>query len=330
MIAIPTLRRLGALLISAFVVLPKGQAQSESLRVKPPQGGTQPHLGIYVGGPIYKTERRAGTLAELMSSKFTEVIVWSVHVDPDGTLDLNTEFPIVKDGAYIGTQKHPNFANDLKQLRNSGRRVTLSFGAAGSPAFKNIQDLIKQGGAKRGGGLRKNFEAVRRDLSAIAFIDLNDEVTYDASSMTEFSVMLAQLGFKVSLCPYRNLTFWQNVAGEVKKQHRDAIQAVNLQCYGGGWGNSPAQWSFPGIPVYPGIWAKGTDSGGQAVGEETTASTTQRFTEWSKSSTLTGGFVWLYDEIPGKTGPFAEAIVQGLQSGQGGGTKKAKSKLKAY
>lgn len=39
MIAIPTLRRLGALLISAFVVLPKGQAQSESLRVKPPRVG---------------------------------------------------------------------------------------------------------------------------------------------------------------------------------------------------------------------------------------------------------------------------------------------------
>ncbi|MFM7815383.1 MAG: hypothetical protein ACKPGI_00270, partial [Verrucomicrobiota bacterium] len=253
------------------------------------------HLGIYVGGPIYKEERRAGTLAELMSSKFTEVIVWSVHVDPDGTLDLNKEFPIVKDGAYIGAQQHPSFANDLRQLRDSGRRVTLGFGAAGSPAFNNIRDLLKKGGAKPGGGLRKNFEAVRRDLSAITFIDLNDEVTYDASSMTEFSVMLADLGFKVSLCPYTNRAFWQNVAGAVNSQRPGAIQAVNLQCYGGGRRNNPADWSFPGIPVYPGVWAEGTDSGGRAVGEETINSATQRYTDWRKSASIPGGFVWLYD-----------------------------------
>lgn len=318
----PSLRRLWALLISAFFLLPNGQAQGEWPPVRSTRGGTQPHLGIYVGGPIYKEERRAGTLAELMKSKFTEVIVWSVHVDPDGTLDLNKEFPIVKDGAYIGAKQHPNFANDLRQLRQSGRQVTLGFGAAGSPAFNNIRDLIMKGGARPGGGLRKNFEAVRSDLPAVTVIDLNDEVTYDESSMTEFSVMLSELGFKVTLCPYKNPSFWQNVAQAVNRQRPGTIQAVNLQCYGGGNRNRPAQWSFPGIPVYPGIWAKGTDSGGRAVGEETTASATQRYLDWRKSTSVPGGFVWLYDEIQGKTGPFADAILQGLQGGLLGGPTK--------
>jgi len=293
-----------------------------STKHNPKTRNTRTHLGIYVGGPIYKEERRAGTLAELMSSKFTEVIVWSVHVDPDGTLDLNKEFPIVKDGAYIGAQQHPSFANDLRQLRDSGRRVTLGFGAAGSPAFNNIRDLINKDGTATNSILWRNLTALRKALPAIESIDLNDEVTYDESSITRFAVMLRDIGFGVSLCPYRNAQFWQNVARAVNSQRPGAIQAINLQCYGGGRWNTPTQWSFPGIPVYPGIWAKGTDSGGRAVGEETPTSAIQRYAEWSKSSTLPGGFVWLYDEIPGKTGPFAEAIVQGLQGDLGGGQRK--------
>lgn len=281
----------------------------------------QHHLGIYVGGPIYKEDRSVATLVELLDSRFTEVIVWSVHVDPDGTLDLNKEFPIARDGAYIGAIQHPNFASDLNQLRGSGRRVTLGFGAAGSPAFNNIRDLIRKDGTATNSILWRNLTALHQALPAIEAIDLNDEVTYDETSITRFSVMLRDIGFGVSLCPYRNVQFWQNVAQNVNSQRPGTIQAVNLQCYGGGRWNTPSQWSFPGIPVYPGIWAKGTDSGGRAVGEETTDSTTQRYADWKKSGQASGGFVWLYDEIQGKTGAFADAVLRGLQSRPVGGPK---------
>lgn len=322
MIAFPTLGRLGALFLSAFVVLPQGHAQGEWPPVLSPQGDTQPHLGIYAGGPVYKEERRAGTLAELVNSRFTEVIVWSIHVDPDGTLDLNKEFPIVRDGAYVGGDLHPNFPGDLNQLRAGGRRrITLGIGAAGSPAFSNIRDLIQKEGSGTNSILWRNFIALRKTLTAVEAIDLNDEVTYDETSMTRFSVMLSDIGFKVSLCPYRNLSVWQNVARAVNSQRPGAIQAVNLQCYGGGRGNIPGRWSFPGIPVYPGIWAQGTDSGGRAVGEETTDSATQRYADWKKSAPTSGGFVWLYDEIQGKTGEFADAVLRGLQSGRVGGPR---------
>lgn len=314
MIAFPNLRLIGAVLLSAFIGLPQGQAQDDWPPVRSTRGD-QPHLGIYAGGPVYKEERRAGTLAELINSRYTEVIVWSVHVDPDGTLDLNKEFPIARDGAYVGNAQHPSFPGDLDRLRAGGRRrITLGIGAAGSPAFNNIRDLLQKEGAGTKSILWRNFTALRKTLTAVETIDLNDEVTYDETSLTRFSVMLADLGFKVSLCPYKNPAVWQSVARAVNNQRPGAIQAVNLQCYGGGRGNIPAQWSFPGIPVYPGVWSEGTDARGRHVGEETTDSATRRYADWKKSGQAPGGFVWLYDEIQGKTGDFADAVLKGLQS----------------
>jgi len=207
-----------------------------------------PHLGIYVGGPVYKEKRRDATPAELIDSRFTEVIVWSVHVDSDGTLDLTKEFPVARDGTYIGATQHPNFAHDLNRLRSSGRRVTLGFGAAGSPAFNNIRGLIKKDGTATNSILWRNLTALRQALPAIESIDLNDEVTYDETSITRFAVMLRDIGFEVSLCPYTNAQFWQNVARAVNSQRPRAIEAINLQCYGGG----PMEHADPVVvPRYP-------------------------------------------------------------------------------
>ena len=278
----------------------------------------QIHLGIYAGGPVYKEDRRAGTIAELVDSKFTEIIVWSVHIDASGTLNLNMEFPLCEGGVYVGGKTHPSFAGDLDRLHAAGKRqITLGIGAAGSPAFNSIKDLIQKEGTGANSILRKNFSALREALPAVSTIDLNDEVTYDADSMTKFSVLLADLGFQVSLCPYRNPSVWQTVARDVNNQHPGAIRAVNLQCYGGGRGNNPGTWTFPGIPVYPGVWAKGVDASGWGVGEETTSSTTQRYAGWKKAVQTQGGFLWLYDEIQGKTGTFADAILDGLQGNTG-------------
>jgi hypothetical protein len=240
--------------------------------------------------------------------------VWSVHIDASGALNLNMEFPLCEGGVYVGGKTHPNFAGDLDRLRAGGKRqITLGIGAAGSPAFNSIRDLIQKEGTGTNSILRKNFSALKAALPAVTSIDLNDEVTYDPDSMTKFSVLLADLGFKVSLCPYKNLSVWQTVARNVNNQRPGAIRAVNLQCYGGGRLNDPRTWTFPGIPVYPGIWAKGRDSSRRNVGEETTVSAENRYKNWKTSAQTQGGFLWLYDEIQGGTAVFADAIIKGLQ-----------------
>ena len=86
-------------------------------------------------------------------------------------------------------------------------------------------------------------------------IDFDDENCYDQSSMVKFAVMLGTLGYKVSLCPYTNSSFWTGVASQANTQRPGTVDRVHLQCYAGGGGNSPnSAWNFGTVPVHPGLW----------------------------------------------------------------------------
>src|SRR5215831_5309995 len=67
--------------------------------------------GIFGGGPLYINA--ANNITELENSGFTEVIVWSVEVKTNGDLNLNGEFPLTSNGAYIGDQTHPDFSANM-------------------------------------------------------------------------------------------------------------------------------------------------------------------------------------------------------------------------
>src|ERR1051325_885855 len=79
--------------------------------------------GIFGGGPFYINA--ANNIAEIENSGFTEAIVWSVEVNPDGDLNFNGEFPLTLGGVYIGDQTHPDFAADMATLKQGTvKRVT--------------------------------------------------------------------------------------------------------------------------------------------------------------------------------------------------------------
>ncbi|MBP5393548.1 MAG: hypothetical protein J6Y59_07010, partial [Bacteroidaceae bacterium] len=54
--------------------------------------------GIYAGGHIRRG--RPGTITKLRNSGFTYLILFNVHVDPDGTLKTDGE-TICKNGEYV-------------------------------------------------------------------------------------------------------------------------------------------------------------------------------------------------------------------------------------
>lgn len=62
-------------------------------------------------------------------------------------------------------------------------------------------------------------------------------------------------------------------------------------------GNTPDDWSFPGIPTYP-----GRDSAEGASGMAST------FGNWRNQYGTSGGWVWLYDQVQGRTGTYAAAM----------------------
>lgn len=261
--------------------------------------------GIYAGGPVYKN--RSYSISELKNSGFTYVVVWTIHIDASGNFNFNAEFPLVQNGSYIGASTYPNFANDIALLKSAPttiNRVEFCISAWGSGTFANIKSLIASQGTGSTSILYKNFQALKNAIPAVDAIAFDDESTYDVSSSTALAVMLGNLGYKVTLVPYTNTSYWTSVATNTNSQLAGTVTRVDLQCYSGGAGNSPcsSSWSFGTIPIYAGLWDA----------EKSTSQVTSTLNGWknSCSSKLGGGFIWLYDDIDNSssTASYAAAV----------------------
>ncbi len=256
--------------------------------------------GIYGGGPFYKSA--AANITEIKNSGFTEAIVWNIAVNTSGDLNFNYEFLLCSGGAYVGNSTHSDFPANMAALKQGKvTRLTFCVGSSNTGVFQAIESLVNSQGTGSTSILYKNFQALKTAVPSVDAIDFDDENCYDQSSMVKFAVMLGNLGYKVSLCPYTNSTFWTAVASQVNSQRAGTIDRVHLQCYSGGSGNSPnSTWNFGTIPVEPGLW----DSNVTPSGVQT------QMTTWKNQYKIIGGWMWLYDDFvgSGKAAQYASAI----------------------
>ncbi len=260
--------------------------------------------GIYGGGPFYKSA--ASNIAEIKTAGFTEAIVWNIAVNTSGDLNFNYEFLLCSGGAYVGNSTHSDFPANMATLKQGNvTRLTFCVGSSNTGVFQAIQSLINSQGTSSSSILYKNFQALKAAVPSVDAIDFDDENCYDQSSMVKFAVMLGNLGYKVSLCPYTYSSFWTSVASQVNAQRPGTIDRVHLQCYSGGGGNSPnSTWNFGTIPVEPGLWDNDyTPSGVQS-----------QMTTWRSEDNIVGGWMWLYDDFVrnGKAAQYASAINNAL------------------
>ncbi len=260
--------------------------------------------GIFGGGPFYKEDLREKTIPNIKNSGFTMVEIWTIHLLEDGKLDFNMEFPIVADGKYIGDKTHPQFKNDVASLKQGSNIVTINFGlsAAGSSTFDNIKSLIESDGLGKESILHRNFMALRDHFPDVDAIDFDDEVTYDLISATRFGIMLADIGFKIAVVPYvRGPDFWAPLVRNIEGARPGAVDAVYLQCYAGGRINTNliGQWQlmFQDVPVYPGL---DTEDGLPSIEID--------LKRWKYTHGTRGGWLWLYDQIPGEAARYATVI----------------------
>lgn len=269
------------------------------------------YTGIYGGGPLYK--HVASNILEIKNSGFSEVIVWSVEVNASGDLNLNGEFPLTSGGAYIGNSIWPNFAADLASMKQgSAKRITFSVGSsnANPSDFDHVKSLIQAQGTGPTSSLYKAFQALKQALPSVDAIDFDDESTYDAATMTQFAVMLGRLGYHVTMSPYTRAAFWTSVVANVNTQLPGTVDGVHLQAYSGGAGNTPCSgWNFGAVPVFPGLWDTNT----------TPPAMQTQMRNWKNQCGISGGFLWLYDDVAGKTyngqnatAAYANAINKGL------------------
>ena len=269
----------------------------------------QGFTGILGGGPIYA--QNPPNIGELAKSGFNELIVWSVEVNSVGDLNLNGGFPLTSNGKYIGKSTYPNFARDLKKIKQgTPMRITFSIGSSNYGDWEDIKALVNAQGTGPKSILYKDFAALAKALPVDA-IDYDDENSYDAPSTLAFSTMLGKLGYHVTMDPYQNASYWTSVVSQINTATPGLVDAIHLQTYAGGEGNSPcaAQWNFGSVPVFPGISDQTS-----APPYLTPAQTKIRMENWHRLCGITGGWVWILDQIVGtpQVKEYAKAINRGV------------------
>ncbi|HTZ70143.1 MAG TPA: hypothetical protein VMB71_05775 [Acetobacteraceae bacterium] len=267
------------------------------------------YVGILGGGPLYKANPNAN-IKEIRKSGFNELIVWSVEVNSTGDLNLNGEFPLTSKGAYIGNNTYPNFPADLAKVKKGTvTRVTFSVGSSNYGDWEDIKALVNSQGTGPSSILYKDFAALKAAVPVDA-IDFDDENSYDAASTEKFAAMLSKLGYHVTMNPYTNNSYWISVVAAINKKNPGTVDGIHLQTFAGGDGNNPCtNWNFGGVPVYPGISDQTS-----APPYLTPAATETAMANWHKQCGITGGWVWIFDQIAGtsQVRKYAHAIIKGV------------------
>ena len=248
--------------------------------------------GVYGGGPIYKD---ANAISELKSSGFSHVVIWTIHIEQDGSLGFNGEFPLVENGVYIGDNTHPDFRNQVASLKTgttSVTRVEFGLSGAGSGTYTAVRNLLACSEAHCGTGtssiLYRNFQALKNAFPTVDAVNNDDESDYHVDSAAPFHIMLSDIGFKTAIVPYTRKSFWQSFVSQVNAARPGAVDLLYLQGYAGGAFNNPCDWDL-GLPVLHGLWSR--DATPSQV-----QSQLQNFKNQC-SETLQGGFMWLYDDF---------------------------------
>lgn len=256
---------------------------------------------LFGGGPLVLGG--IPTASIIKDSGFNTVILWSVHVNADtGDLYFNDQL-VCSDGEYVGTNMWRMGWEALKEGDNAVDRIEISIGAWGTADFENIRSLMQRDGDGEDTILYRNFKALI-DVTGADAVNYDDESCYDVDATVAFSEMLLSMGVKITLCPYTNTAFWSSLLDELGSD----VDRVYLQCYSGGSGNNPAQWSnVLGTKVIPGYWCLNDENSEGSTAEEVNRYLT-RYKVVSE-----GGFMWYYDDMrglssPNSTADYAEAI----------------------
>jgi hypothetical protein len=255
-------------------------------------GALRKPSGVFGGGPFYANADTV--MPRMRASGFTTMTLWSIHVHSNGDLVLN-DVALFSNGAYVGSDAAwPSKVASLKTAPTSVTRIEFSVGAGGTMDFEAIESLIASQGTGSTSILYKNFAALKAAIPLTDAINFDDESNYDVASTVAFSVMLGDLGFKVTLCPYTNSTFWTSVFNQTNAQRAGLVDRVLLQVYAGGASNNPVTWSgyFGGLQVEPGLWSRHATN--CATGD-TPANVRTKMTNWRAS--VAGGWMWLLDDM---------------------------------
>jgi hypothetical protein len=213
------------------------------------------------------------TFQQLKASGFTTIILSSFYIHADGDVysgdDKNN--PIIHDGQYVGDKEWLKRVAALKQSPTSITRIEFLlegrwFNQPPS-TFDFIQDWLDTTkvlpSIVSGTGMNSTLykiTKVLKDAIGVDAICIDDESVYNSTSIIRYGEMISKLNMRMTLCPFKNPTYWKDV---ITGSQRGLIDAIYLQCYDGGRRNTPGQWQknlATNIPVYPIFLCRGAFS----------------------------------------------------------------------
>ncbi len=266
------------------------------------------YVGILGGGPVYKNIPL--NLKELKGSGFNELIVWSVEVNTVGDLNLNGEFKLTSAGAYVGDSTYPMFPAQLRKIKKGKvSRITFSVGSSNFGDWEDIMSLVNAQGTGPSSILYKDFAALKKALPIDA-IDFDDENSYDSASTIKFAEMLGKLGYKVTMNPYTNNSYWISVVSSINTASPGTVDGIHLQTFAGGEGNNPCSGcDFGTVPVYPGLSDQTS-----AQPYLNPAAAKAQLAKWHSQCGITGAWLWIFDQIAGtnQVHKYAKAMTAGV------------------
>ncbi len=254
--------------------------------------------GVYVGGHIRR--ERPNTITKLKNSGFTYVILFNVNVETDGTLTTDGE-TICKAGEYVFDQQQPHYVEDVKALKTwpTGiERIEICIGGWGNESYMRIRDLINRYGTNENTILYKNFKALKDMLPEIDAVNNDDEHCYDVNSAVKFHAMMSTMGYKTTVAPYMNKSFWKSLVEQLNKVHPGACDRVLVQCYDGGAYNDPIDWKIGDVPIHAGRTNYQTDM----------QTSINQMQVWHDQKDVVGGFVWVYNDETWNLNQWASAM----------------------
>lgn len=272
--------------------------------------------------------------ADLKGSGFTTIIWFCLHVNSGGDIHYNSNTPLVGGGRYVGPSSWAAALSGLTQGTTAVNRILFAVG--GSPPstdFTHIRRLINKHGTGPDSPLHRNFHALKNALPAIDGIDFDyEEDVLEQDTIVAFAQMLHGLGYQVTFCPYQPwaMDVWVDSLYALNSATPGLVTQFNLQCYGGGAGNSPKAWidaiaakmgsdfDADGF-VIPGVLCNALPSCSGSC-PETVQDT---YEGWAQQANISGGFIWRYEHITQCTGQggcsgssdtaaYAAAILDGL------------------
>lgn len=270
--------------------------------------------------------------ADLAGSGFDTIVAFALHVDASGDITYN-QYPVVTGGAYVGPSGWAGQLAGLKEGSTTVNRLLFSVGGAGATDFASIQTLIQKHGTGPESPLYQGFQQLRRSIPAIDGIDFDDEGVLDADTIVRFAQMLNCLGYQVTFCPYQEgeIDLWVGCLSTLNGATPGLVTQFNLQCYGGGSGDSPRRWidairakMGPDFDargfVFPGLECRAP---ADCLTGECPDTVRLHYDFWGRVDGVRGGFIWRYEHIgecagrggclgPNDTAAYAGAILKGL------------------